>query len=64
MIVGEGEDLEIIEHGKGSTYIGLSENSSSSGFAETIIYSASDMQKIIDIMIVNRDRMLIYEARE
>jgi hypothetical protein len=55
--VGEGEDLTIQEHGKGSTYICLSDEMSDS-YAETIIYDSGQMQKIIDLMIINRDRMV------
>lgn len=55
--VGEGEDLTIKEHGKGSTYICLSDEMSDS-YAETIIYHSEQMQEIIDLMVINRDRMI------
>ncbi|MEE9351683.1 MAG: hypothetical protein V3U78_05440 [Thiotrichaceae bacterium] len=60
MRIGEGEDLEIKEHGLGSTLISLDEIEGE-GVAQTIIYSSDEMQDIINMMIVNRDRMIKFE---
>ena len=61
MIIGEGEILEVKEHGKKATFIGLYDDHSDS-CCETIIYSSQQMQEIIDILLVHRDRMAEEES--